>query len=135
MNIYIIIPMLLLLSTAACSNCNNIKGSYSTSGGSESMTYLNLLKDSKYILKHDVWEPAAYDKKETYITKGTWSCSEGNITLHITKSSYNAKLHVIGKNPLLINKNTMVIHFDPISDKINYNLSNKIFYPVSSLGE
>ncbi len=135
MNINILFSMLLLVSTSACSNCQNIKGNYSTSGGSERTTYLNLLNDSKFILKHDAWEPTGYNKKETYITKGIWSCEKSGITLHISKSTYNAKLHVIGKNPLLIKKNTMVIHFDPIIDKVNYNLNNKTFYPVSSLDE
>jgi hypothetical protein len=99
------------------------------------MTYLSLLNDSKYILKHEVWEPGGYDKKETYINKGIWSCANNEITLHISRYTYNAKLHVIGKNPLLIKENTMVIHFDSIKDKVDYNLNNKIFYPVSSLGE
>ena len=135
MNIKILIPILLLALTTACNNCKNIEGDYSTSGGSESMTFLNLLNGGKYILKHDVWEPVHYDKKETYIEKGKWSCKNNKITLHFFGEDYNAKLHVIGKNPLLIKENTMVIHFDPIEGKVNYNLHNKIFYPVSSLGE
>ncbi len=135
MNVGIMLSIILLVSTTANSQCQNISGYYSSAGGSEYITYLRLLKSSHYILTHYAWAPAAYDKKKTYIMKGLWSCSGNDIKLHYLNSLYYAKRLVVGKNPLQINENTQMIHFKSFNDKVRTYLSNTQFYPVSALEE
>jgi len=72
---------MLLLTTTAYSHCLKPEGKYITSGGSEKITYLNLLKNNTFILKHQTWSPGAHENKETTNAEGTWSCSENQLTL------------------------------------------------------
>ncbi len=127
--------ILLLTTTTACSNCLNLEGKYTTSGGSEQMTHLDLLKNNTFILKHQTWKPGAYENKKTTHAEGTWSCLKNQITLMTSKFIYNAEYLAIGKNPLAINEKTMVIHFKPDNKNINHYLNNEIFYPASSLSD
>ncbi|VAW82457.1 hypothetical protein MNBD_GAMMA12-3684 [hydrothermal vent metagenome] len=131
MNIKIMSLIILLVSTAANSHCRNLSVNYSSAGGSENITYLRLLTNGRYILTHHVWEPGAYDKKETYILKGLWSCSNNDLRLFYLNSTYYAKSLVIGKNPLHIKEATQVIHFSSFKDKDRSYLSNQQFYPVT----
>ena len=129
----IFFAVLLLTTTTACSRCLKIEGEYTTHGASEQITRLNILTNNTFILKHEAWEPGAYERKETTSTKGTWSCAKSQITFTVPKLIYNAKYLAIGKNPLEINEKTMVIHFGPNIPDTNDYLNSEIFYPVSSL--
>jgi hypothetical protein len=128
-NIFFLI--LLLISTTACSNCKNIEGKYSTHGGSESMTYLNLLKGNKFILKHESWQPGDFKNKETINSHGSWTCSDNHLTLSYSNLTHKSEYLAVGENPLGINSTTMVLHFK--ATDLNHFLSNEILYPISSL--
>ncbi len=131
----IFFAILLLTTTTACSDCLKLEEKYTTREGSEKITYLNLLKNNTFILKHQTWSPGAYENKETTSTEGIWSCSKNQLTLTTSKLTNNAEYLAIGKNPLAINEKTMVIHFNPDNENINDYLNNEIFYPVSSLSD
>jgi len=118
---------LLLTTTTACSSC------LKTEGAGEQITRLNILKNNTFMLKHETWEPGAYEHKETTSTKGTWSCAKSQITFTVSKLICNAKYLAIGKNPLEINEKIMVIHFGPNTPATHDYFNNEIFYPVSSL--
>lgn len=128
-NIFFLI--LLLISTTACSNCKNIEGKYSTHGGSESMTYLNLLKDNKFTLEHESWQPGSYENKETIVSKGAWSCSNNQLIISNSQLTHKSEYLAVGENPLGVNTKTMVIHFE--IDAVDHYLNNEILYPIASL--
>lgn len=129
----ILIVVVLLFTATACSACPKIEGEYATSGGSEKFTNLNLLQDHTFILKHEIWQPGAYENKETNILSGNWSCKKNKLTLSIEKLIYKAEYVTVGNNPLGINEKTMVIHFSPFDGNNDEVLNNEIFYPITAL--
>jgi len=131
MKFNILFLILLLASTTACSDCKNIAGKYTTHGGSEYVTYLNLLKDNKFTLKHESWQPGNYNKKEIINNKGSWSCSNNQLVILSKNLTLKSEYLDIGENPLGINSKTKVIHFK--SNDINHYLNNQILYPISVL--
>lgn len=129
MKFKVLFIILFLMSTSACSKCTNIKGEYSTHGAGESITYLNILSEYKFTLKHETWQPGNYENKETTNIKGKWSCSNNQLTLITQNSKYESEFIAIGENPLNINASTMIIHFK--QKGIHHFLNSEIFYPVS----
>jgi len=123
--------MLLLISTTACSSCKNIKGKYSTIGASESITYLSLIDDNKFTLKHEIWQPGNFENRKTIRSAGSWSCSNNELILIGSKLTHKSEYIAVGENPMNIDKSTMIIHFFP--SNLKHYLNNEIFYPIASL--
>ncbi len=131
MKINILFIALLLISTTACSNCKNIEGKYSTHGGNEEMTYLNLIKGNKFTLQHELWQPGNFQNKKTTASQGTWSCSNNQLTLIYSNMAQKSEYLAVGDNPLGINPTTMILHFK--KTETSHYLNNEILYPIESI--
>ncbi|MBL4608929.1 MAG: hypothetical protein JKY01_14020 [Pseudomonadales bacterium] len=118
--------LLSLLALSACGSCNTENLIYSSFGGNESITSLELLPNNMFNLKHESWKPGQKDKSTKSNSQGQWSCNKNNIQLNIENKHHSSSLVVIGKNPLGLDEKEVALHFQ--EGDIDF-LSNEILYP------
>lgn len=118
-----------MLSFSACSTCYIPLVEYSSQGGSEHVTTLNL-SSKEYDLLFEQWEPGGYESRFKGEEHGRWSCA-GNSAEIITKKGVSKAIYKeIGENPLGLPETKKALVFMP-SD--NYILSKEVFYPLEML--
>ena len=115
-----------LTTFTACAQCNIVEGIYRAAGGSEQNTILKLLKNDKFILEHESWNPSEYKQRKVSKNKGTWLCENKNVILKIDDKKFTAIKVTIGKNPLGLDVNTKALHFN--AAPAGHYLSNEILY-------
>ena len=121
-----ILVLLFVTPTVACSQCNVIKGNYSSAGGSEQNTTLIISGDNSFRLEHESWQPGNYENRKVSKMKGRWLCKDNIVTLDLNDEKITAEKITIGKNPLGLNENTIALQFKAVS--VNRFLINEILY-------
>lgn len=132
MMVKIIFVLITLISMSGCSSCLIERNVYVSYGGSEFTTKLELLPNSAFNLEYEVWNPGRKDESEKVITQGEWSCSGKRIELKAGNKTHYSTIATIGKNPLGIEDDVKVLHFEEGDYKY---LSREILYPISVLDD
>ena len=125
---HLIFLILTFLFISACSECVVMEGQFASSGGSEQQTYLELLPDKTFVLKHETWQPGHFENRNTTEITGAWSCKGNQIKLNIDGRIYSAGIITIGKNPLGMSEDTRALHFEENKETSHSYLGNEIFY-------
>lgn len=111
------------LALAGCASCIIPTGTYSSIGGSENQITLEL-QNTRYVLKHEQWQPGQYDNRSTTKTPGIWSCSGQTANFELEGNAITALYEPIGENPLGMDTKSKALIFK----KNKTRLSDTLLY-------
>ncbi len=119
--------LLVLAPNVLAENCKLETGRYVIAGGSEFHTALDFSSDGTVVLEHENWIPGQYQDRRRWTIAGTWSCRNFDVSLLLGKEECSAKLVSVGRNPLGIEEDALVLQFVD-TGKVDYLLDGAVFY-------